>query len=156
MSDHTRKENIDFAEFLEQKEMRQIKFFRNCINKTNQFSAQFILEKFLIEHRNHLKELKKEIQVVATAEIRRGLNLLDENERFISQLCHEHDLSTLTLGESVHIAIKMEEWDLNFYKDLLNHSDQRNLRAALKRIISRKIHFIKRLKQEKIKILKKI
>jgi rubrerythrin len=131
----------------------QTKFFRECINRTNQFSAQFILQKMLNEHLNHLHELKREVQMLDGDKIDHDLFLSYENELFFEKLCAEFDLSTLTLNEAARIAIRMEERDLDFFMRILGRTREENSKKALKRIVSRKTHFIKELKKEQDRII---
>ena len=147
--------DIAFSEVLERKEMLQKKFFRECIKKTNQFSAQFVLEKMLREHIHQLNELQKEIRLLSCERISKEVYHSFHSDIYFEKLCEEYDLSTLTLNEASRIAIRIEERDLDFFRGILNNQLQGNSKKALKKIIFHKTHFIKRLKLEQARLVTK-
>lgn len=144
---------IYFSEVFEQKEKLQKKFFKECIKKTNQFSAQFVLDKMFQEHMRHLNELKEEVGILKAEKISRELCHSFQNEVYFVNLCKDYDLSTLTLSEAARLAIRMEERDLDFFRGVLDNPLSDNSKRALKKIISHKADFIKYLKREQERIL---
>jgi len=146
---------IYFSEAFEQKENLQRKFFRECIKKTNQFSAQFVLDKMFQEHVRHIKELKEEVGILKGEKISRELCRSFQSEGYFVNLCKDYDLSTLTLSEAARLAIHIEERDLDFFRGVLKNPLSGNSKKALKRIISHKTDFINFLKREQRRILAK-
>jgi hypothetical protein len=144
---------IYFSEAFDQKEKLQQKFFKECIKKTNQFSAQFVLDKMFQEHLRHLNELKEEVGILKAEKISRELCHSYQSEVYFVNLCKDYDLSTLTLSEAARLAIHIEERDLDFFRGVLNIPLSDNSKKALKRIINHKTNFIEYLKRENERIL---
>ena len=142
--------NVDMpmAEFLQKKEETGLNFFQECIAKTNQFSAKFVLEKMLQRHREHIDMLKNDIQLVRDDLV--GIEALAEVEHkySVQDLCEEFDLSTLTFMEAIKIAIRIAEKDIAFYQCILEGNLKSVSREVLKRILSEKSNYIKFLKTE--------
>jgi hypothetical protein len=153
MPDRQDRQHVRFIDIFKRKELLRKKFFRECIKKTNQFSAQYILEKMLYTHALHLSELKEEVDLLGKEEISRDLYFPNEVHLSFEKLCAEYDLSTLTIAEAAKVAIRLEERDLDFFKDLTDSFFAEDSKKALKRIISRKTRFIERLKKEQARYL---
>ena len=125
-----------------------LEFFKECINKTNQFSAQYVLNKLLRNYTDHVNELKQAVQKIPVEEINQELvNDLEEKFSF-NDLCIEFDLSTLTFLEAAKIVIRMAERDLDFYRYFIEGKFNKSTQMALKRIVTRKTAYVASLKNE--------
>ena len=145
--------SVSFSEVLERKENLQRKFFRDCIKKTNQFSAQFVLDKMFQEHLRHFEELENEVGILKDEIISKDLCRTFQSELYFANLCERYDLSTLTLSEATRITIHMEERDLDFFRGVLDNPLSGDSKKALRKIISSKTNFIKYLKREQARLL---
>lgn len=141
------------ANLLQIKEEQGLRFYRDCIHKTNQFSTKYILQKFLHAYQDHVEKLKDEFQV--TAEKSLAKQFLEQLEKSDSpqEICKEFDLSTLTFVEATRLAIRLAENDIDFYGHFLDKKLNTASRQALEKIISKKSAYIKQLKDEYKKIL---
>jgi len=147
------KANIPMANLLQIKEEQGLRFYKDCIHKTNQFSTKYILQKFLREHQDHIEKLKNELQDTAEKSLaKQFLKQLAKSDP-PQELCKEYDLSTLTLVEATKLAIRLAENDIDFYGHLLEQKLKIVSRQALEKIISEKASFVKQLKSEYNKIL---
>ncbi len=148
MSDHSTLVHIPISDVIQKKEEMGLKFFRECINKTNQFSAQYILNKLLRNYTDHVNELKQAVQEIPIEEVNQKL-VTDLEERFsFKDLCMEFDLSTLTFIEAAKIVIRMAERDIDFYKYFIEGEFNQPTQQALKRIVVQKTAYMDRLKDE--------
>ncbi len=148
MSDHSTLVHIPISDVIQKKEEMGLKFFRECINKTNQFSAQYILNKLLRNYTDHVNELKQAVQEIPIEEVNQNL-VTDLEERFsFKDLCMEFDLSTLTFIEAAKIVIRMAERDIDFYKYFIEGEFNQPTQQALKRIVVQKTAYMDRLKDE--------
>ena len=148
MSDQSTLVHIPISDVIQKKEEMGLKFFRECINKTNQFSAQYILNKLLRNYTDHVNELKQAVQEIPIEEVNQKL-VTDLEERFsFKDLCMEFDLSTLTFIEAAKIVIRMAERDIDFYKYFIEGEFNQPTQQALKRIVVQKTAYMDRLKDE--------
>ncbi len=143
-------QNVDIpvAEYLQKKEEKDLNFFQECIAKTNQFSAKYVLEKMVERHQQHIDTLKTDIQLM-----RDDLAVIDdlteiEHKYSVQDLCEEFDLSTLTFVEAIKLAIRIAENDIALYQRILEGDLKSVSQEALKRILSVKSNYIKFLKTE--------
>jgi hypothetical protein len=143
-------QNVDMpmAVYLQKKEETGLNFFQECIAKTNQFSAKYVLEKMLEWHQEHINTLKIDIQLVR--DNLAGIEDLAEIEHkfSIQDLCEEFDLSTLTFVEAIKLAIRIAEKDVAFYQRIVEGNLKSVSREALKRILSEKSNYITFLRTE--------
>ena len=107
------------GDLLLKKEEQGLKFYRECIQKTNQFSTKYVLQKVLRVHQDHVEDLKLDIQNLSGDKIE--TSLISELEDFAdnAELCGEFDFATLTFREATQLAIKISENDIRFYENLL-------------------------------------
>lgn len=139
---------IHIGEVIEKKEDKGLEFFRECICKTNQFSAQFILNKLLNYHRDHVNELKKETRKLQKEGISQNLVSHLEEQYSPNSLCKEFDLSTLTFIEATKIVIRMAEKDIDYYSKFIEADLTSGTQEVLKRIITQKSAYVDQLRNE--------
>lgn len=138
MSNHSNAGKVPIIELVQKNEEMGLQFFRECINKTNQFSAQYILNKLLHNYTDHVKDLIQEFQKIPTEGINQRL-AYDLEERFSPKdLCVEFDLSTLTFLEAARIVIRMTEKNIDFYKYFIEGKLNKPTQKALKKIVAQK------------------
>ena len=141
-------QKVPIADIIHKKEEMGLQFFKECINKTNQFSAQYILNKLLHNYTDHVNELRRDLDKIPQEGI--TLNIVSDLEKKFSpkDLCIEFDLSTLTFLEAAKIVIRMAEKDIDFYKYFIDRKFNKPTEQALKRIVAQKTEYVETLRDE--------
>jgi hypothetical protein len=148
MANNIKDEHIPVVEVIRKKEEMGLKFFKECINRTNQFSAQYILNKFLNTHINHVEELKQEMTRAPSDKINSKVVMELESRYSLKDLCMEFDLSTLTFLEAAQIMIRMAERDIEFYTTFKTKHIEKSTQKLLKKIVAQKAAYADRLRDE--------
>lgn len=155
MIKNSNKVDVPFAKLLQKKEELGLRFYRDCIHKTNQFSTKYILQKFLREYQDHVEKLKKDIQLIAEKPLAEKFLAELDKSNTPQDLCKEFDLSTLTFFEATKLAIRLAENDIDFYGNFLDQKLNKASRQTLEKIISKKSAYVKQLKGEYEKLIYK-
>jgi rubrerythrin len=136
------------GDLLLKKEEKGLKFYRDCIQKTNQFSTKYVLQKVLRVHQDHVEDLKLEIQNLSGDKV--DPNLVSNLDKVVSNedLCNEFDFATLTFREATRLAIRLAENDIQFYENLLEKDLDSPSRKAIERILYKKSTYVMQLKNE--------
>jgi rubrerythrin len=136
------------GDLLLKKEEQGLKFYRDCIQKTNQFSTKYVLQKVLRVHLDHVEDLKLEIQNLSGDTVES--KLISDLDSAISsaELCNEFDFATLTFREATKLAIKIAEYDIQFYESLLDKKLDNPSKKAIERILYKKSTYVMQLKSE--------
>ena len=109
-----------FGDLLLKIEEQGLKFYRDCIQKTNQFSTKYVLQKVLRVHQDHVEDLKLDIQNLSSDKV--DNKLISDLDEAISpeELCNDFDFATLTFREATKLAIKFAENDIQIYESMLD------------------------------------
>ena len=136
------------GDLLLKKEEQGLKFYRDCIQKTNQFSTKYVLQKVLRVHQDHVEDLKLDIQHLSEDKL--DSKLIAELDDSVSQaeLCSKFDFATLTFREATKLAIKFAENDIQFYEGLLDRKLDNPSKRAIERILYKKSTYVMQLKNE--------
>jgi len=136
------------GDLLLKKEELGLKFYRDCIQQTNQFSTKYVLQKVLRVHQDHVEDLKLELQNLSEEKI--DSNLISDLEKGITSkdLSEEFELSTLTFREATRLAIRFAENDIRFYEKILEKDLDNPSKKAVERIIYKKSTYVMQLKNE--------
>ena len=136
------------GDLLRNKEELGLKFYRDCIQKTNQFSTKYVLQKVLRVHQDHVEDLKLDLNHLTEDKI--NGRLVSEIEKEISQtdLSLEFDLATLTFREATRLAIRFAENDIKFYEKLLEKDLNNSSIKAIDRVLYKKSTYVMQLKSE--------
>jgi rubrerythrin len=136
------------GDLLLKKEEQGLKFYRDCIQKTNQFSTKYVLQKVLRVHQDHVEDLKLDIQNLSGDTV--DSKLISNLEAAVSSadLCNEFDFATLTFREATKLAIKIAENDIQFYESLLDKKLDNPSKKAIERILYKKSTYVMQLKNE--------
>ena len=136
------------GDLLRNKEELGLKFYRDCIRKTNQFSTKYVLQKVLRVHQDHVEDLKLDLQNISEDKV--DSNLVSELEKGVSsaELCEEFDFATLTFTEATRLAIRFAENDIRFYENFLEKDLDNPSRQAIERILYKKSTYVMQLKSE--------
>jgi rubrerythrin len=136
------------GDLLLKKEEQGLKFYRDCIQKTNQFSTKYVLQKVLRVHQDHVEDLKLDIQNLSGDKL--DSKLIAELDDSVSQaeLCSKFDFATLTFREATKLAIKFAENDIQFYEGLLDRKLDNPSKRAIERILYKKSTYVMQLKNE--------
>jgi rubrerythrin len=140
--------DILVGDLLRKKEEVGLKFYRDCIQKTNQFSTKYVLQKVLRVHQDHVEDLKLDLQNLA--EDRVDSNLISEIEKGVSStnLSDEFDLATLNFREATRLAIRFAENDIKFYEKLIEKDLDDSSKKAIERVLYKKSTYVMQLKSE--------
>jgi hypothetical protein len=144
--------DLALYELIDKKEAMDLNFFQECISKTNQFSAQYILMRVLQNHKNHISELQQAVGDLPMELISSQVINIMEEKFSCSDLCREFDLSTLTMDEATKIVIRVAERSLDFYRNFLGENLSTSAQKSLKKIIIRKTAYIEHLKNEQSRL----
>jgi len=136
------------GDLLLKKEAEGLKFYRECIQKTNQFSTKYVLQKVLRVHQDHVEELKVDIQNLTSDKLDKDLITEIDNSLSYQDLCDEFDFATLTFREATRLAIKYSENDIRFYENLLTKDLEKPAKKAIERILYKKSTHVMQLKSE--------
>ena len=135
------------GDLLLKKEEQGLKFYRDCILRTNQFSTKYVLQKVLRVHQDHVEDLKLEIKNLSEDTL--DSNLISELDKdSIREICSEFDFDTLTFREATRLAIKLSENDISFYEKLLDTDLNKPSQKAIERILYKKSTYVMQLKNE--------
>jgi rubrerythrin len=136
------------GEILLKKEEQGLKFYRDCIQKTNQFSTKYVLQKVLRVHQDHVEDLKMEIQNLSADKI--DTAMVSELDEAISNadIRNEFDFATLTFREATRLAIQLAENDIWFYENLLEKKLNNPSKKAIERILYKKSTHVMQLRSE--------
>ena len=136
------------GKLLLKKEEDGLKFYRDCIHKTNQFSTKYVLQKVLRVHQDHVEDLKLDIKNLTSDKLDSGL--ISEIDKDVSResLSTQFDFATLTFREATQLAIKLSENDIRFYEKLLDKDLDRSSKKAIERILYKKSTYVMQLKNE--------
>ena len=139
---------IMVGELLLKKEETGLKFYRDCIQKTNQFSTKYVLQKVLRVHQDHVEDLKLDIQNLSEDKL--DTNVVSDLDDSISNadICKELDFATLTFREATRLAIQLAENDIQFYESLLEKNLENHSKKAIERILYKKSTYVMQLKSE--------
>jgi len=99
-----------------------LKFYRECIQRTNQFSTKYVLQKVLRVHQDHVEDLKLDLQNLSEDKVESSLVSGIEKGVSSTDLSKEFDLATLTFREATRLAIRFAENDIIFYENLLDNN----------------------------------
>lgn len=136
------------GDFLLKKEESGLKFYRDCIQKTNQFSTKYVLQKVLRVHQDHVEDLKVDIKNLSGEKVDNNIvSALDKNTSIVD-ICSEFDFATLTFREATRLAIQLAENDIKFYENLLEKKLDRSSKKAIERILYKKSTYVMQLKNE--------
>ncbi len=135
-------------DLLRKKEELGLKFYRDCIQKTNQFSTKYVLQKVLRVHQDHVEDLKLDLKNLSEEMV--DSNLVSELEKGVSsaELREEFDLATLTFMEATRLAIRFAENDIRFYENFLEKDLDNPSRKAIERILYKKSTYVMQMKSE--------
>jgi rubrerythrin len=136
------------GDLLLKKEEHGLKFYRDCIQKTNQFSTKYVLQKVLRVYQDHVEDLKLDIQNLTSDKI--DTKMIADSDIAVSEaeFCEEFDFATLTFREATKLAIKFAENDIKFYENLLNNKLDNPSKKAIERILYKKSTYVMQLKGE--------
>jgi hypothetical protein len=148
MSNHKSIRQVPIRELVRKKEEVGLRFFRECINRTNQFSAQFILKKVINNYTDHVNAIDQEFQNIPPETVDQKLAAHLEEKFSPKDLCVEFDLSTLTFLEAAKIVIRMAERDIDFYKYFIKREINKSTQKALKNIVVQKTAYMDKLRNE--------
>ena len=148
MVNEVEQSEILVRELLRNKEELGLKFYRDCIQKTNQFSTKYILQKVLRVHQDHVEDLKLDLHHLSEDKV--DGRLVSEIEKEISQtnLALEFDLATLTFREATRLALRIAENDIKFYEKLLEKDLHKSSVKAIDRVLYIKSAYVMQLKSE--------
>ena len=136
------------GDLLRRKEELGLKFYRDCIQRTNQFSTKYILQKVLRVHQDHVEDLKLELQNLSEDKVESSLVSGIEKGVSSTDLSKEFDLATLTFREATRLAIRFAENDIIFYENLLDNNLDNSSTKAIERILYKKSTYVMQLKSE--------
>jgi hypothetical protein len=139
---------IRVGELLLKKEEQGLKFYRECIHKTNQFSTKYVLQKVLRVHQDHVEDLKLDIQNLSADKLKSSLRAELDKDTERERLCEEFDFATLTFREATKLAIMLSENDIKFYEKLLEKELDKPSKKAIERILYKKSTYVMQLKNE--------
>ena len=139
---------IFVGDLILKKEEEGLKFYRDCIQKTNQFSTKYVLQKVMRVHQDHVEDLKEDIKSLSDDKIESGLITELNNTLSRENLSKEFDLATLTFREATKMAIKISENEICFYENLLDKGLDKPSRKAIERILYKKSTYLMQLKNE--------
>jgi len=139
---------MQIGDLLRRKEELGLKFYRDCIQKTNQFSTKYVLQKVLRVHQDHVEDLKLDLQNLTGDKVEN--NLVSDIERELSSinLSNEFDFSTLTFREATKLAIRFAENDILFYEKLLEKELDNSSIKVIQRVLYKKSTYLMQLKSE--------
>jgi hypothetical protein len=136
------------GDLLLKKETEGLKFYRECIQKTNQFSTKYVLQKVLRVHQDHIEDLKVDIQNLTSDKLNKDLITEIDNSLSHEDVGNEFDFATLTFREATKLAIKFSENDIRFYEYLLTKDLEKPTKKAIERILYKKSTYVMQLKSE--------
>jgi len=148
MSNKSTISKVPVRELVRKKEQVGLQFFRECVNRTNQFSAQFILNKLIENYTDHVNAIDQEFHNIPTETVDQKLAAHLEEKFSPKDLCVEFDLSTLTFLEAARIVIRMAERDIDFYKYFIGRELNKSTQRALKKIVEQKTTYMDKLRNE--------
>ena len=136
------------GDLLRKKEELGLKFYRDCIQRTNQFSTKYVLQKVLRVHQDHVEDLKLELQNLSEDKVESSLVSGIEKGVSSTDLSKEFDFATLTFREATRLAIRFAENDIIFYENLLDNNLDNSSTKAIERILYKKSTYVMQLKSE--------
>jgi len=136
------------GDLLRKKEELGLKFYRECIQKTNQFSTKYILQKVLRVHQDHVEDLKLDLHHLSEDKVHARQVSEIENEVTQTDLTLEFDLATLTFREATRLAIRFAENEIKFYEKLLEIELSNSSKKAIDRVLYKKSTYVMQLKSE--------
>jgi hypothetical protein len=139
---------ILIEDLLRKKEDLGLKFFRDCIQRTNQFSTKYILQKVLRVHQDHVEDLKLDLEHLSDDKVDSSLVSDIEKGLSLADLSGEFDLATLTFREATTLAIRFAENDIQFYEKLLEIDLDKFSIKAIERVLYKKSTYVMQLKSE--------
>jgi len=136
------------GDLLRKKEELGLKFYRDCIKKTNQFSTKYVLQKVLRVHQDHIEDLKLDLQHLSEDKVEANFVTQLEKGTSLSNLTDEFDLATLTFREATRLAIRIAENDIKFYEQLLENDLDKSSIKTIERVLYKKSTYVMQLKGE--------
>ena len=143
------------GDLLCKKEELGLKFYRDCIQKTNQFSTKYVLEKVLRDHQKHVEDLKLDLQNLTDDKIESDLVTAIEKELPSRNFSDEFDFATLTFREATKLAIRFAENDIVFYENLLEKDLDESSKKTIQRVLYKKSTYMMQLKSEYERLITK-
>ena len=136
---------LPLHDFITRKEEGGLKFYRECLKKTNQFSAKFILAKVIEEHQTHVRTLKTYFNDNKAGTIRPDIYSQIEKRHRYQDMIDLFDLTCLTHLEAIKLGLKMTARDIEFYQTLSKSAADKHVADALEAVISIKNEHLKSL-----------
>ncbi|TFG99502.1 MAG: hypothetical protein E4H13_08820, partial [Calditrichales bacterium] len=109
---------LSLHDFITRKEENGLEFYRDCLKKTNQFSAKYILAKVIAEYQSHVESLKSffndnQVRTIKTENFGRI-----EKSHGYQDIIDLYDLTCLTHLEAIKLGLQMTSRDIEFYVTL--------------------------------------
>jgi len=129
-------------------ESQGTQFYRHCLEKSNQFSAKFILNKRLKEYQQHVSELWTEIEDLQVELPDLSDEILPEPEIIFNRLENEFEVENLNFVEATKLAIRMMQESIHYYKLILKSNNSTQWDEIINRILSTKQKYLNLLDSE--------
>ena len=137
-----------FSEFVSKWEKSGLKFYRNCMRITNQFSTKYILENVLQKQNAHVTKILSDIGTINEAAVESEYVDKKITEFIKKVLIDEFDRENLNFVEVNKLAIRMSSYYREMYIHLKENETQKNVRNAIEKIVANKTGFIEQLTSE--------
>ena len=139
---------MEISQILQKNEEYGLHFYRDCINKTNQYSTKYILQKFIRDLQDHLAVLKEEFSSISDDPILSSNSLYSDPRDSLREVGKSFNISTLTLLEAIRLAIQITEHNIKNYQQLLNNDLNLKSRQAIGKIVRKKTAYKEHLQTE--------
>jgi hypothetical protein len=139
---------MEISQILQKNEENGLHFYRDCINKTNQYSTKYILQRFIRDLQDQLAILREEFASISDESILNRDLLPAEYSDSLRKVGKSFNISTLTLLEAIRLAIQITEQNINNYRQLLDNDMNVKSRRALGRIVRKKTAYKEHLQTE--------
>jgi hypothetical protein len=125
-------------------ELESIKFLERCLQKTNQFSAKYILQKVLSDQKRHLSAIDNDLRHLDTLlpEVLISISDLQSNLEI------KFDLKTLNFVEATKLAIYINEQQLSVYGEYLMQKLNASVQEGFDRLLKGKKARLRALHKE--------
>jgi hypothetical protein len=137
------KKGLRIAGFLNY-EREGIKFFTRCLQRTNQFSTKYILQKVLLFQKEYLAAIEQDLRHLDSALPGEFISLEDTfaNSETL------YDLDTLNFLEATKMAIRIAERQWAVYKKYRSRESDTALQEIFSRLIEQKKRYINTIKKK--------
>jgi len=146
------KNEIPIDEFVRRLETFSLDIYKQCLHSTNQFSAKFILQRVIKDHMGHTEEISQISGELGDEKLdSRILHGITEDFRK-KNIEADFDLQILNFVEANNLAIRLMEYVIDKYNQVLKGDISSASAENLKLILAKKNQRIDYLKSEYEKV----